>query len=288
MCRYGRRIAWRESINVIPEEAQRGEFYGFDLNTNEVRKLTEGAGKVGRVVMASDGSALLYEANHEAKYPITTHTDLWWLSWDGSERVNLTEGGRCIALFGWGPREKTAWVSFVEGLETQTEVLALDGTPEGTFGDLDAVSDIVWMPDGLAIFETEDAERFPAIWTGTRRVPLPQPENYEDLRVLEMEWESPDGMEIEGVLYEADGLRGSAPLLVSAHGGPAAPVENVRSEVVRYRHLLRAGYRVFRPAFRGSLGFGDDFARSNIGCQGGPISRILFRVLIFWLKRVLH
>ena len=93
---------------MIPEEAQRGEFYGFDLNTNEVRKLTEGAGKAGRVVMASDGSALLYEANHEAAYPITTHTDLWWLSWDGSERVNLTEGGRCIARFGWGPREKTA------------------------------------------------------------------------------------------------------------------------------------------------------------------------------------
>ena len=167
-----------------------------------------------------------------------------------------------------GTSRKNRWVSFVEGLETQTEVLALDGTPEGTFGDLDAVSDIVWMPDGLAIFETEDAERFPAIWTGTRRVPLPQPANYEDLRVLEMEWEAPDGMEIEGVLYEADGLRGSAPLLVSAHGGPAAPVENVRSEAVRYRHLLRAGYRVFRPAFRGSLGFGDDFARSNIGCQG--------------------
>ena len=268
MCRYGRRIAWRESLNVIPEEAQRGEFYGFDLNTNEVRKLTEGAGKAGRAVMASDGSALLYEANHEADYPITTHTDLWWLSWDGSERVNLTEGGRYIARFGWGPREKTAWVSFVEGLETQTEVLALDGTPEGTFGDLDAVSDIVWMPDSLAIFETEDAERFPAIWTGTRRVPLPQPANYEDLRVLEMEWEAPDGMEIEGVLYEADGLRGSTPLLVSAHGGPAAPVENMRSEAVRYRHLLRAGYRVFRPAFRGSLGFGDDFARGNIGCQG--------------------
>ena len=106
MCRYGRRIAWRESLNVIPEEAQRGEFYGFDLNTNEVRKLTEGAGKAGHAVMASDGSALLYEANHEAEYPITTHTDLWWLSWDGSERVNLTEGGRCIARFGWGLAKK--------------------------------------------------------------------------------------------------------------------------------------------------------------------------------------
>ena len=264
----GRRMAWREALNVVPEEAQRGEFYGYDLDTGKVEKLTEGAGRAGRVLMASDGLTLLYEANHETELPITTHTDLWWLSWDRSERVNLTESGRCIELFGWGPSEKTVWVSFVEGLEIRTEVLALDGTPEGTFGDLDAVSDIIWMPDGLAVFETEDPERFPTIWTGSRRVPLPQPESYEDLQVLEMEWESSDGLAIEGVLYEADGVAGRAPVLVSVHGGPASSVENVRSEAVRYRHLLRAGYRVFRPAFRGSLGFGDDFAQGNIGCQG--------------------
>jgi dipeptidyl aminopeptidase/acylaminoacyl peptidase len=71
-----------------------------------------------------------------------------------------------------------------------------------------------------------------------------------------MEWASSDGLVIGGVLYEADGITWRAPLLVSAHGVPASSVKNVRSEVARFRHLLRAGYRVFRPAFRGSLGFG--------------------------------
>ena len=264
----GRRMVWREPLNVVPEEAQRGELMGYDLDAGEVRKLTDEAGKLRRVLMADDGESLIYEANHETERPITTHTDLWWMKWDGSEQINLTEGGRYIDLFGWGPRQKTVWVSFVEGLSLQTEVLALDGTPEGSFADLDATSAIAWMADGLAVFETEDAERFPAIWTGTRRVPLPQPENYEDLHVLDVEWESHDGLGVSGVLYEADNTRGVAPLLVNAHGGPAAPVENFRSDAVRYRHLLRAGYRVFRPAFRGSLGFGDDFAQGNIGCQG--------------------
>jgi len=268
MSQDGRRIAWRESLNVVPEEAQRGEFYGYDLDTGEIHKLTEGAGNAARVLMSSDGTAALYEANHESEQPITTHRDLWWVSWDGQERVNLTEGGRCIDNFGWGHREKTVWVSFVEGVEVQTEVLALDGTPEGNFGDLDAVSDIVWMPDGLAVFETEDPERFPAIWTGTRHVPLPQPENYEDLYVVDMEWEAPDGLTIEGVLYEADCIVGPSPLLVLAHGGPAAPVYNLRSNTARFRYLLKAGYRIFCPAFRGSLGFGDNFAQGNIGCQG--------------------
>lgn len=264
----GQRMVWREALNVVPEEAQRGELMGYDLDVGEVRQLTEDAGKLHRAVMASDGKSLIYEANHETERPITTHTDLWWMKWDGSEKINLTEGGRYIERFGWGPREKTVWISFVEGLALQTEVLALDGTPEGSFADLDATSSIAWMADGLAVFETEDDERFPAIWTGTRRVPLPQPENYEDLHVLDLEWESHDGLGISGVLYEADNTRGVAPLLVSAHGGPAAAVENFRSDAVRYRHLLRAGYRVFRPAFRGSLGFGDNFAQGNIGCQG--------------------
>lgn len=264
----GRRMIWREAVNVVPEEAQRGELKGFDLATGEVVSLTDGAGKLRRVKISSDGESVIYEANHESERPITTHTDLWWMKWDGSERVNLTEGGRYIDRFGWGPRERTVWISFVEGLELQTEVLALDGTPEGSFADLDASSDIVWMADGLAVFETEDAERYPSIWTGTRRVPLPQPENYEDLQVADLEWESEDGLRVEGVLYESEKTRGVAPLLINAHGGPAAPVEYLRSDAVRYRHLLRAGYRVFRPAFRGSLGFGDEFAQGNIGCQG--------------------
>jgi len=268
MSASGQRMVWREALNVVPEEAQRGELFGYDLAEGKVRALTEGAGKVKRVIMASDGNALIYEANHEGERPITTHTDLWWMTWDGTEHVNLTEGGRCIDHFGWGPREKTVWISFIEGVDLQTEVLALDGTPEGSFADLDASSSIAWMADGLAVFETEDAERYPAIWTGTRRVPLPQPENYEDLQVTDLEWVSSDGLRIAGVLYESENTRGIGPLLVNAHGGPAAPVENLRSDAVRHRHLLRAGYRVFRPAFRGSLGFGDDFAQGNIGCQG--------------------
>jgi dienelactone hydrolase len=252
----------------VPEEAQRGELFGYDLAEGVVRPLTQGAGKLKRVFLASDGESLIYEANFESERPITTHTDLWWTNWDGSEQVNLTEGGRYIDQFGWGPKEKTVWVSFIEGLNLQTEVLALDGTPEGSFADLDASSAIAWMADGLAVFETEDAERYPAIWTGTRRVPLPQHENYEDLQVSDLEWESSDGLRVAGVLYESENTRGCGPLLVNAHGGPAAPVENLRSDAVRHRHLLRAGYRVLRPAFRGSLGFGDDFAQGNIACQG--------------------
>lgn len=31
-----------------------------------------------------------------------------------------------------------------------------------------------------------------------------------------------------------------------------------------YRHLLNAGYRVFMPCYRGTLGYGDEWAQGNI------------------------
>ncbi|MCZ6634525.1 MAG: prolyl oligopeptidase family serine peptidase [bacterium] len=268
LSREGRRMVWMEPVNIVPEEAGRGEFFGFDRTTGKVRQLTVDAGQVGRVRIASDGASLLYLANHQLERPITTHMDLWWMTWDGSELVNLTGGDRCIRDFGWGPDENTVWISAVEGLTLKTEVLALDGTPEGSFGELDASSNLVWLANGQAVFETESIDDFPAIWTGSRRVPLPQSAGYEDFHVREVAWQATDGVSIEGVLYEAEGIGTEIPLLVLAHGGPASPVRNFRSEASRHRHLLRAGYRIFCPAFRGSLGFGDAFAQANIGCQG--------------------
>ncbi len=268
MSRDGRRMVWREPLNVVPEEAQRGEFCGFDLDEGEVRKLTEGAGQAGQALMAPDGSGVIYQANHQIKRPVTTHTDLWWMEWNGEGRRNLTGGGRCIEDFGWGMAEDRVWMTVVEGLEVVTEGVMLDGSGGTAFEDLSATSPVAWLADGTAVFETEGPEAFPAIWTGKQRVPIPQIEKYEDLRIAAVGWTAPDGLDVEGVVYEAEGTPRDAPLLVNAHGGPAGTVEALRSRAVRHRHLLRAGYRVFNPAFRGSLGFGDAFAQGNIGCQG--------------------
>ncbi len=268
MSRDGRRMVWTEPVNVVPEEAQRGEFWGFDLGEGKVRRLTEGAGRVGKALVAPDGLGVIYQANHQIKRPITTHTDLWWMGWDGKGRRNLTGGGRCIKDFGWGMVEDRVWMTVVEGLEVVTGVVMLDGSAGTAFEDRPATSPVAWLADGTAVFETEGPEAFPAIRTGDRCVPLPQTEKYEDLQIASVQWTAPDGLVVEGVVYEVEGTPEDAPLLVSAHGGPASTVEALRSHAVRHRHLLRAGYRVFNPAFRGSLGFGDAFVQGNIGCQG--------------------
>ena len=262
----GRRMVWIEPLNEAPEEARRAVFCAYDVVDGEIWRLAEGAGRAVHAIVAPDGSGVVYQANHEADRPITTHCDLWWISWGTEDRRKLTGGGRCIVDFGWGSGCNRVWLSAVDGHEMKTEVLSLDGQDCGPVDA--ATSGVAWLPDGTATFETERLESYPSLMAGEREVGLPHPEGFEDFRVIPVRWTAPDGLQVEGIVCEVEGTPTNAPILVRIHGGPASPVEALRSQAVRYRHLLRAGYRVFVPAFRGSLGYGDAFAQANIGCQG--------------------
>ena len=115
---------------------------------------------------------------------------------------------------------------------------------------------------------------------GGRLLPLPHHVSLDAFRVRKLSWRSGDGVEIEGFLYwQEDGQGGAItttrpqPLLVHAHGGPALAKPLIRSDATNatrypFRHLLAAGYLIFMPNFRGTLGYGDEFASANVGTQG--------------------
>ncbi|HAA77091.1 TPA: hypothetical protein DCE37_18420 [Candidatus Latescibacteria bacterium] len=261
----GSRCAWRTFLNIVPEEAMRGEFKACDLSTGEITDLTEGAGKAWFIRMAPDGSGAVYQANFEQDRPITTHTDVWWHPWGETEPTRLTRHGRNVEDFGWID-ESTLWITYIEGVDRETEAVKLDGSTEAKLGGAD--HEVVRGTSGPAYVAVGDCDRFPYLRVGKTDIDLSAYQTFSDLKTRVVQWAATDGLSIRGVIYEANGLRDGAPLIVKAHGGPAGDVEAVRSGAIRLRYLIRAGYRVFEPAFRGSLGFGDDFLRANIGCQG--------------------
>ncbi len=272
MSRDGRRVAWAEYLNSVPEEASRGEFRGYDAQDQALRHLTNGAGQIGDVILAPTGAGMIYEANHSLSKPITTHTDLWWLPWHGDRR-KLTGGGRCIWGFGWLDAQRI-WVNFVEGVNLKTEILHLGG--KSTSLRRAASSEVVRLRSGDLSYETESASKYPFLVAGKKSIRIKNAKRFDDLRVRSMKWNSTDGTRIEGVLYEKTRTPRDAPLLVSAHGGPAGTVHALRSASARYLPILQAGYRVLNPAFRGSKGFGDQFLQANIGSQGeGDLEDIL-------------
>ena len=84
-------------------------------------------------------------------------------------------------------------------------------------------------------------------------------------------WKSADGLEIQGLLTRPVGASddGPYPLLVEAHGGPCwvgTPDYGINS---LWYGLVANGVAVFHPNFRGTVGFGLEFAEANIGDMGG-------------------
>ena len=81
-------------------------------------------------------------------------------------------------------------------------------------------------------------------------------------------YESPDGTEIGGLLYEPDREAGDQrPGVVQVHGGPHW--QSMRRFNTTVQFLATQGYAVFRPNYRGSTGRGRAFKHAIRGDWGG-------------------
>lgn len=83
-----------------------------------------------------------------------------------------------------------------------------------------------------------------------------------------VQWESNDGLEIEGLKYTPQELEqdGSAPFLLHIHGGPAGVFRNSFSP--QYHVWAGLGYVQLAPNVRGSTAYGDEFLRGNMNDIG--------------------
>ncbi len=93
-------------------------------------------------------------------------------------------------------------------------------------------------------------------------------ETFELPRQEAIRWKGEDGVEVEGLLYyPLDYEEGKRyPVVVQTHGGPAASDKFAFGRWSSYVQVLTArGYLVFKPNYRGSTGYGDDFLRDMVG-----------------------
>ena len=86
-------------------------------------------------------------------------------------------------------------------------------------------------------------------------------------RAEPVRWNSPDGLEIEGLLYLPREIRpGKHPLLLHIHGGPIAQYNQRWDAPVQY--FVQRGWIVIEPNFRGSTGYGRAFRDKLNGAWG--------------------
>lgn len=84
-------------------------------------------------------------------------------------------------------------------------------------------------------------------------------------------YDSVDGLEIGGLLYEPEVSEGHHPAVVMVHGGRHGRA--TRAFDWRAQILVRLGYAVFKPNYRGSSGRGTDFKRRTYADIGGGESK---------------
>ena len=82
-------------------------------------------------------------------------------------------------------------------------------------------------------------------------------------------WKGAGGLELEGlVLLPRDREPGPLPTIVDIHGGPSWAAKYAFNPGYALP-FAAAGYAVFLPNYRGNVGWGQEFARLNIGDPGG-------------------
>ena len=133
-------------------------------------------------------------------------------------------------------------------------------------------------PDGTIVVVIEDDKSPPeicAVVTNGERKPLTElgkefVERYELPRIELVHWRS-DDLEIEGTLTFPPGYQEDKPLplVVQIHGGPKAISQNILRGYHQHPVWAAEGYLVFQPNFRGSAGYGNEFAVANRRDLGG-------------------
>ncbi len=110
----------------------------------------------------------------------------------------------------------------------------------------------------------EDAQRVSRVTEHTTAWPVHKAEL--------MHWTTPDGIDIEGILYSPAGLAAGAPapLILVLHGGPRAAdnMRLIRDQEYPVSQWLAQGARVLMPNYRGSTAYGVAFRKltlKNIG-----------------------
>jgi dipeptidyl aminopeptidase/acylaminoacyl peptidase len=87
-------------------------------------------------------------------------------------------------------------------------------------------------------------------------------------RIEAVQYAGEDGVEVEGLLYYPIDYREGTryPLVVQTHGGPPSSDKFAFPRSHNYESVLTArGWFVFKPNYRGSTGYGDEFLRNMIG-----------------------
>lgn len=211
--------------------------------------VTDANGKNARVV--SDGYA-------------GTVSGVQWLDAQRLISVGYLQGQAAITQFDIEGAAQNIWSG--QGAFQESHTPKFSRAQNGT---LAVVRSAPEMPREVWTFDSSDPDA--SVWTQLTNLN----KSFQELATGEheiFEWTSRDGKAMQGILVKPLGAsqRKRLPLIVHPHGGPTGISANEFFSPMRWTyHLTNRGFAVFMPNYRGSTGWGIEFAEANRGDLGG-------------------
>jgi dipeptidyl aminopeptidase/acylaminoacyl peptidase len=277
----GAHVTFHRAPNPVLEYADTSEIWLLDLvGSNSVQLTKNGIRETG-AQLSPDGTTILFLARTNDRFEKYYNGNLFMVDANGrAPQVVSATLGHDVLQATWSSDGSS--VFFVANLGVHSEVFQLtvaNGAVQQLTDGRHAVRNWLYEPTGNRHVLTLGEPHNPGdVWIMTDAAAAPRRvthvydylgEQFSLPRQERVEWTAADGTTVEGLIYyPLDYVAGQRyPLVVQTHGGPQTSdrfgfAGNPTSYVPA---LAGHGYLVFKPNYRGSTGYGDDFLRDMIG-----------------------
>ncbi|MBC8229074.1 S9 family peptidase [bacterium] len=248
----------------------------IDVETKAIRKLTSYDGGESSPRWSPDGRWVAFLRNSEGY----GQKDLHIISAEGGASTNLTSDlDRNTDSPIWSPDGEVIYFRAMNRVRRHLYAVPKAGGEirQITQGDC-VIGGISIADDGDTFLCYRSAPNMPGdLWAGSIRTGElkqltelnPKIGNFALGETRVVHWKSSDGLEIEGLLCLPVGYETGQryPLIVEPHGGPHGGARDLEFKS-QWQYFSGEGFAIFAPNFRGSDGYGRDFARANYSDWG--------------------